>query len=243
MSTESGFQPIGEALRSSQGTASQRTLCDRTKAKAYTLTLLGAYRSSDVDDPQVFVANTVTVFCGYSEDIVGAVVHPLTGLPGRLKWPPTVAEVKEACDREAGEIANRERRALLNKHRVLLDTPYGLKPEADGLALLQSPDAQRRLTPEEREALAERVQREIRAAAEAQRAKDIPPREDIPPPELSDPDAQKLWYEDRLEMLRKKYAVEPLPKLSPVAKASNAGRDWGAPDTRYGPAAQAEAAE
>jgi hypothetical protein len=205
--------------------------------------VLGAYRAADVSDPATYISTASAVISGFSEEVATEALNPRNGLQTRSKWLPTISEIREACEQVAQAKADRERRALLNKHRVLLDTPYGLKPEAEGLAFLQSPDAQRRLTPEEREALAERVQREIRAAAEAQRAKDIPPREDIPPPELSDPDAQKLWYEDRLEMLRKKYAVEPLPKLSPVAKASNAGRDWGAPDTRYGPAAQAEAAE
>ena len=236
MSTESGFRPIGEALRPTSEQNSKPTLCDKTKAKAFTLTLLGAYRSSDVDDPQVFVSNCIAILTGYSEEVAAAVCHPRTGIQRRLKWPPTVAELVEACDREAGEIANRERRALLNRHRVLLDTPFGLKPEAEGLALLQGPDAQRRLTPEEREALAERVQREVHAAAAAQRKKDTPPRDDVPPPELSDPDSQKLWYEYRLEVLRKRYAAEPTPVLSEAARATNAGRPWGAPDITYGPA-------
>lgn len=238
MSTESGFRPIGEVWQKPQETASTKPLCDPTKAKAYTLTLAGAYRSSDVDDPQVFLANTVAVLTGYTEEVASAVCHPRTGIQRRLKWPPSVAELVEACDKEAGELANRERRTLLNKHRVLLDTPWGAKPEAEGLALLQSPDAQRRLTPEEREALAERVKREVHAAAAAQRKNDAPPREDVPPPELSDPDAQRLWYEDRLEKLKAQPKREY--KLSPAAKATNIGRDWGTPDITYGPTPKQE---
>jgi hypothetical protein len=206
--------------------------------------LLGAYRSSDVDDPKVFMMNTVAVLMRYSEEIVRAVCDPGSGIQVHSKWLPTVSEIREACEKAAGEFANRERRRQLNEHRVLLDTPWGAKPEREGLALLQSPDAQRRLTDEERAALAERVKREVRAAAEAQRRGDEPPREDVPPPELADPDAQKLWYEDRLEVLRKRYATEPTPKLSAAILATNAGRPWGAPDITLGPApAHREAAE
>lgn len=194
-----------------------------------------------MDDPKVFLANTVAVLTGYTEEVAAAVCHPRTGIQRRLKWPPSVAELVEACDKEAGEIANRERRAALNRHRVLLDTPWGPKPETEGLALLQGPGAERRLTPEEREALAERVKREVHAAAAAQRKKDIPPRDDVAPPELSDPDAQKLWYQDRLEALKAEPKREY--KLSDAIKATNAGRPAGAPDITYGPAPHREAAE
>lgn len=33
-----------------------------------------------------------------------AVVDPRSGLPARLKWLPTLAEVKEACEREMGPV-------------------------------------------------------------------------------------------------------------------------------------------
>jgi len=240
-----GFQTVGEAFqaRSMQsGQNSRPALCDPEKATAYLKILFGGFRFSDADDPEVFAQGALAIFTGYTEEIVREVVHPRYGLQVRLKRAPLLSELKEACDRVAGEIANRERRAMLNNHRVLLDTPYGPKPEAEGMVLLQSPDAQRRLTPEERAALADRVSREIRAAAAAQRAKDAPPREDVPPPELSDPDAQRLWYEARLEKLKAEPKREY--KLSEAAKATNAGRDWGAPDITYGPArAPQEAAE
>jgi hypothetical protein len=103
-------------------------------------------------------------------------------------------------------------------------------------------DADGRLTPRGREALAERVVREARAAAAAQRKSDAPRPADVPPPELSDPDAQKLWYQDRLEALKAEPKREY--KLSDAIKATNAGRPAGAPDITYGPAQPAqEAAE
>lgn len=186
----------------------------------------------------MFARGALAILTGYTEEVVREVVNPRTGLQNHLTRAPLLSEIKGACDKVAGEIANRERRQLLNKHRVLLDTPFGLKPEAEGLALLQSPEAQRRLTAEEREALAERVKREVHAAAAAQRKNDAPPRDDVPPPELSDPDAQRLWYEDRLEKLKAEPKREY--KLSEAARATNAGRPWGAPDITYGPAPKQE---
>lgn len=208
------------------------------------LLILGAYRDADLANPDVFISTASAVISGFSEEIATEAFNPRTGLQTRSKWLPTISEIREACERVAQTKADRERRALLNEHRVLIDTPWGAKPEREGMALLQSPDAQRRMTDEERAALADRVSREMRAAAEAQRKKDMPPREDVPPPELSDPDAQRLWYEDRLEVLRKRYATEPTPKLSAAILATNAGRPWGAPDITLGPApAHREAAE
>jgi hypothetical protein len=190
------------------------------RAKAYALSLLGSYRTTDVDDPAVYVANAVAVLTRYGEGVVAQVCGPGIGIQTRQKWLPTVSELREACDQIVGEQAARERRALLAEHRVLIDTPYGPKPEAEGLALLASPEAQRRMSDDERTALAERVSREIRAAAEAQRKEDAPPPEDIPPPELVDPDAQLLWYEERLKVLQPRIAAEGLPQMSNMLKAS-----------------------
>jgi hypothetical protein len=44
------------------------------------------------------MAAVVRVFMAYSVEIAHAVADPLNGLPSRLKWPPTIAEIREACD-------------------------------------------------------------------------------------------------------------------------------------------------
>jgi hypothetical protein len=73
----------------------------------------------------------------------------------------------------------------------------------------------------------------MKAAAESDE-----PRTDKPPPNLRG-EALQAWWLARLEAIKDK----PTPGLSDIARATNAGRPMGAPDLRYGPAAQAEAAE
>jgi hypothetical protein len=126
---------------------------------------MSAYRSHDVDDPRGFVANAVAVLQRYPETVVEEVCRPGYGIQTRIKWPPSQAELREACERVAGERANRERRALLNKHRVLLDTPQGLKPEAEATRLLTGPNAPCARTAEEREAIVAKRLAELQATA------------------------------------------------------------------------------
>lgn len=42
----------------------------------------------------------------YSEQIITDVTHPVTGLPTRLSWLPTVKEVFDACEVEAVKVAH-----------------------------------------------------------------------------------------------------------------------------------------
>jgi hypothetical protein len=44
----------------------------------------------------------VAVLSDYSLDIVNAVTDPRTGIPSRIKWLPTIAEIKAACEDIAG---------------------------------------------------------------------------------------------------------------------------------------------
>ena len=64
--------------------------------------LLGCYRTGDANDPEVYVTAIVHVLSHYPEDVVARVVDPMTGLPGRLKWLPSVQEVRAACDEVHG---------------------------------------------------------------------------------------------------------------------------------------------
>lgn len=66
------------------------------------------------------------------------ICHPQTGMQVRIKWPPTPVEIREAGDIALDRKLARERRAQLSKHRVLLDTPYGMKPEEEAAPILQA---------------------------------------------------------------------------------------------------------
>ena len=81
----------------------------------------------------------------------------------------------------------------------------------------------------------EKLKRELAAGSKALRPQPL----DEPPLGMSDEDREH-WWRPRLEALKGK----PTPMLSEAIKATNAGRDWGAPDITYGPArAPQEAAE
>src|SRR5262245_54448360 len=58
--------------------------------------LLGQYRKGEIDDPEVFIETWARIFHGYDDEVVGWVVDPLTGIGGKINWPPTAAEVKRA---------------------------------------------------------------------------------------------------------------------------------------------------
>lgn len=50
----------------------------------------------------------------YPESIITAITHPVSGLPSRSKWLPTVKEVFDACEIEA----DRERQKILREQRI-----------------------------------------------------------------------------------------------------------------------------
>jgi hypothetical protein len=119
--------------------------CSESFAKQRTLALLGSYRQGEAADPHVYVAAVAAVLMHYDEEVVRSITDPMRGLPGKLKWLPTIAEVRAACEeclRPAREAMAREKR------------------EADTRLLLTPPTA----SPEERERAVERWARDMRPA-------------------------------------------------------------------------------
>jgi hypothetical protein len=155
-----------------------------------------------VDDPEGYVTNALAVLTRYPEAVVKEVCEPGAGIQTRIKWPPTQSELREACERVAGEHASRERREMLATHRVLIDTPQGLRPETEA--------ASEKPTQEERDRAVARWENEIRPQMQALGRE---PKPNGPPPGMTD-DQRREWYERRLETLKGR----PLPKLSDEAK-------------------------
>lgn len=62
--------------------------------------LLGCYRKGDAEDPQTFVAAVASILASYPQEVAYRVTDPRSGLPGKSKWLPTPAEVREACEAE-----------------------------------------------------------------------------------------------------------------------------------------------
>lgn len=66
--------------------------------------LLAAYRKDDYADPLGFVTQLGVVLEKYPEWVVRYVTEPTTGVQRTSKFPPSIAEVVEACeDIYAGE--------------------------------------------------------------------------------------------------------------------------------------------
>ena len=66
--------------------------------------LVGCYRKNEVADPDAYISAICAVLANYPETVVRKVTHPLDGLPGRLQWLPTIAEIKAACDAEVSPV-------------------------------------------------------------------------------------------------------------------------------------------
>jgi hypothetical protein len=64
----------------------------------YAKLLLGCFRTGDATDPEVYTTAVVAVLADYPDDVIERVIDPRTGLPSRLNWLPTIAEIKSACE-------------------------------------------------------------------------------------------------------------------------------------------------
>jgi hypothetical protein len=60
--------------------------------------MFGCYRKGDANDPDTYVAAIAAVLADYPADVIQSVTDPRTGLPSKSDWPPTVREVKSACE-------------------------------------------------------------------------------------------------------------------------------------------------
>ena len=76
------------------------------EASVYASRLLGFYPAREVNDPKAFSSGMTALLSAYPVDLVRRVCDPVTGLPSRLKFLPTLAEVKEALE---AELARRKR--------------------------------------------------------------------------------------------------------------------------------------
>lgn len=81
-------------------------------------TLFAAYRRDDFADPEGFVVQLGTVLEAYPEDVIVEITSPRTGLQRRCKFPPSIAEVVEACNSAL------ESKQRLERYRSLKLTQY-----------------------------------------------------------------------------------------------------------------------
>lgn len=76
--------------------------------------LLGCYRTGDANDPDTYVAAIAATLARYSETIITDVTHPVSGLPSKKSWLPTVKEVFDACEEEDEKV----RHAIARERRI-----------------------------------------------------------------------------------------------------------------------------
>ena len=96
------FQPIAKAAQpcrpSGTSVRASRNLTPPEVVDQQMAILFSAYRKADYADPEGFVIQLGVILSDYPPDVVRHVTDPRTGIQRRLKWPPTIAEIVEACD-------------------------------------------------------------------------------------------------------------------------------------------------
>jgi hypothetical protein len=80
--------------------------------------LLGCYRTGDANDPQTYVAAITAVLARFPRDVITSITHPVTGLPSKKDWLPTVKEVFDACHEIYAPILENEARLKRIKEQV-----------------------------------------------------------------------------------------------------------------------------
>lgn len=108
-----------------------------TYATARAKLLLGCYRTGDANDPDTYVAAIAATLARYPEHIITSVTHPVSGLPSKKSWLPTVKEVFEACEElDEFERENRARQARIAEQleaRRIEDEAKAAAPTYDNL--------------------------------------------------------------------------------------------------------------
>jgi hypothetical protein len=72
--------------------------CSPQFAAERTKLLFSCFRKNEASDAATFVTAVAAVLARYPEDIARRVTHPVDGLPGKSNFPPSVAEVRAACE-------------------------------------------------------------------------------------------------------------------------------------------------
>lgn len=113
--------------------------------------LLGCYRTGEANDPETYVAAITAILSRYPEEVMTSVTHPVSGLPSKSSWLPTIKEVTDACNaavepivqnearlkriKEQFEMREREARGVkptLEQLRAKYGKDWGLNPSGGG---------------------------------------------------------------------------------------------------------------
>lgn len=89
--------------------------CPAAEAATFAGQLVNYYPAREVNDARSYIAALTALFAAFPRAFAKRVCDPVTGLPSRLKFLPTLAEVREALDAEA----TRRKRIAANAQYVL----------------------------------------------------------------------------------------------------------------------------
>jgi len=111
------FKPLTiSAERLPSSTVHQETVTRYAAARAKIL--LGCYRTGEANDPETYVAAVTAVLSHFPEEVITAVTHPVTGLPKKSSWLPTIKEVNDACNEAIEPIRQHEARLKRIKEQL-----------------------------------------------------------------------------------------------------------------------------
>jgi hypothetical protein len=96
----SASQPHSRHLPTAPSTLSKEQLAIAT---LQVHRFFGSFRKSETDDSDTFVEGCLRLFTAYPAEAVAHVVDPITGLPGRSEWLPSLKAVKDALDAWAAD--------------------------------------------------------------------------------------------------------------------------------------------
>lgn len=84
-------------------------------ATAAAIRLLGFFRKSEADDPEIFITGVAATLSRYSDDVINWVTG-FDGIASQQTFLPSIAEIRKACDaREAEEVRRIEREQQLQR--------------------------------------------------------------------------------------------------------------------------------
>jgi hypothetical protein len=111
------FKPLTiSAERLPSSTVHQETVTRYAAARAKIL--LGCYRTGEANDPETYVAAVTAVLSHFPEEVITSVTHPVTGLPKKSSWLPTIKEVNDACNEAIEPIRSHEARLKRIKEQM-----------------------------------------------------------------------------------------------------------------------------
>lgn len=87
--------------------------------------LIGLYPAREVQNAKVYAAGVTALMAAYPVYAVRRACHPVTGLPSKLKFLPTIAEIRAALDDE------KVRRGRMGRNCLAVIKAYREREEAE----------------------------------------------------------------------------------------------------------------